>query len=87
MLNLELFQQGFIKTMIQPDPQYVIFQPSTGGFVSQFVPMANGQYQLGFVEIASQAVHGSKATLNDLLANIDLYRPAIAETLMIIRVS
>lgn len=67
--------------------QYVIFQPSTGLFVSQFIPMDKGQYQLGFVEIAADAVHGSKSILNQLLSDIDLCRPALAETLMLVRVT
>jgi hypothetical protein len=66
-------------------PQYVIFQPSTGLFVAQFVPMKNGQYQLGFVEVAADAVHGNKSSLQNLLNSIDLYRPALADTLMILR--
>lgn len=65
--------------------QYVLFQPSTGGFVSQFTEAGNGSCILGFVEIAADAVHGTKASLTSLLDTIDLYRPSVAETLMLVR--
>ena len=65
--------------------QYVLFQPSTGGFVVSFSTSEKGGSILGFVEIAKDALHGTKASMSKLLDTIDLDRPAVADTLMLVR--